>query len=148
MSKLSAIIRAFGFVRSRNLFSNPLALDLLLKSPKLLPSMSIVSNLPKDGRISSIDMTRAFFSPLALQTRIANGEMSIPVTAKPFCCRNSECLPAPQPMSSTLPFANLRADFSRDGQSLNCDRYAPPAPELMKPSSLSTISTPSACTLK
>ena len=148
MSRLSAIILAFGFVIFRNLLSSIRALFLLLKSPKLFPSMRIVSNFSRDGPISSIDMSRASLSPLALHTRTARGEMSTPVESRPFSWRNSECLPPPQPMSRTLPFANRIADLSRAGQSLYFDRYAPPAPELTKPSSLSTISTPSGRPLK
>src|SRR6267143_1471686 len=74
MSKLSAMIRAPGLVISRNRFSSCRACLKLPKSPKLLPIIRIVSNLPRLESISEIDLTMTLFRPLSLQTLTANGE--------------------------------------------------------------------------
>lgn len=123
-------------------FSNHCALLILLTSPKLCPIIRIVSNVPSLELMRVIGIRDVFFNPRSLQTLIAKGEMSIPSTSYPCCCRYRECLPVPHPISNTRPTACLIASFSCSVHCKYSSKYRdiPKLSVRMYPSSRSTIS--------
>ncbi len=105
--------------------------------PKLFPKAIAVSNLPSSNSRSQADIIRPSRTPLFAATSSAIRDRSIPTTSCPLSCRWTAILPAPIPMSRTLPFACSSALFSHSGKSLYSQKYDPMSSESRYPSSRS-----------